>query len=69
MSQDKSMKRYVVYVREIHLVPVEVLAVSIEDARNRANERIESGDIEYSDYSHTCEQDEWHCVLIKREEA
>ena len=55
------MKKYIIYIREVHLVPVEVEANNVSEAMNAANDKLASGDVDYDllEYDYTLDTDQW----------
>jgi hypothetical protein len=56
------MKKYIVGVKEVHIVSIEVEANSKEEALEKAEGMIEEVQNSQPEYSHTADPDEWTVV-------
>lgn len=53
------MSRFIVYVQEVHTVPLVIEASSMDEARAKATDMIVEDDLPEPEYSHTIDSSEW----------
>lgn len=56
------MGKYLVEIREVHVISVMVEATNEDDAREKANELLQDGNTPEPEYSHTLDVEDWGVI-------